>query len=89
MRYQISTRATNTNPAAVIFPTALSSSRMEYSLNLRHQNDGPTRENLLKDFFAEMSLPLKSESFQAMLASEQALRKDWDSPEEDETWSHL
>lgn len=89
MRYQISTHATNTNPATVIFSSALSSSRLRYSLTLRRQNDGPNRQNLLKDFFVEMSLPFKSESLQAMLASEQVLKRDWDSPEEDETWSHL
>jgi len=30
-----------------------------------------------------------SESFQTMLASEQALRRDWERPEEEEAWAHL
>ncbi len=30
-----------------------------------------------------------SESFQTMLASEAVLRRDWDTPEEDEAWAHL
>jgi hypothetical protein len=31
----------------------------------------------------------KSEAYQTMLASEQVLSKDWDTPEEDEAWAHL
>ncbi len=30
-----------------------------------------------------------SESFQTMLASEQVLRRDWDTPEEDAAWADL
>lgn len=30
-----------------------------------------------------------SESFQTMLASEQVLRRDWDTPEEDAAWVDL
>ena len=89
MRYQISTLATNSNAATVISPNVLSSSRTEYSLILKRQNDGPIGENLLQDVFVEFGLPLKSESFQTMLASEQVLKNDWDTPEEDEAWAHL
>lgn len=32
---------------------------------------------------------LKSEAYQTMLASENVLRADWDSPEEDEAWADL
>jgi hypothetical protein len=32
---------------------------------------------------------LKSEAYQTMLASENILRQDWDSPEEDEAWANL
>ena len=32
---------------------------------------------------------LKSEAYQTMLASENVLRADWDSPEEDEAWANL
>jgi len=31
----------------------------------------------------------QSEAMQTMLASEEALRQDWDRPEEDEAWQHL
>lgn len=30
-----------------------------------------------------------SASFQTMLASEEVLRRDWDTPEEDEAWADL
>lgn len=30
-----------------------------------------------------------SESFLTMLATEEVLSRDWDSPEEDEAWAHL
>jgi hypothetical protein len=30
-----------------------------------------------------------SEAYQTMLASEQTLAKDWDTPQEDEAWAHL
>lgn len=30
-----------------------------------------------------------SEAVQTMLASESVLRRDWDTPEEDEAWVHL
>lgn len=30
-----------------------------------------------------------SESYQTMLLSEDTLRKDWDTPEEEEAWAHL
>ena len=30
-----------------------------------------------------------SETFQTMLASEQVLRRDWDTPEEDAAWADL
>lgn len=30
-----------------------------------------------------------SEAFQTMLASEEVLAKDWDTPEEDEAWADL
>jgi hypothetical protein len=30
-----------------------------------------------------------STAFQTMLASEQILAKDWNTPEEDEAWAHL
>ena len=32
---------------------------------------------------------LKSEAYQTMLASENVLKADWDSPEEDEAWANL
>ncbi len=32
---------------------------------------------------------LKSEAYQTMLASENVLKADWDSPEEDEAWADL
>jgi hypothetical protein len=32
---------------------------------------------------------MASEAYQMMLASEQVLAKDWDTPEEDEAWAHL
>jgi len=31
----------------------------------------------------------QSESFQTMLASEFVLRREWDTPEEDEAWASL
>lgn len=30
-----------------------------------------------------------TEAYQVMLASEATLRRDWERPEEDETWAHL
>ena len=36
-----------------------------------------------------VKLYTSSESLQTMLLSEDILRRDWDSPEEDEAWAHL
>jgi hypothetical protein len=36
-----------------------------------------------------MSLLRGSSALDTMLASEDVLRRDWDSPEEDATWAHL
>lgn len=33
--------------------------------------------------------PAYSEAFETMLASEDVLRKEWDTPEEDEAWENL
>jgi hypothetical protein len=33
--------------------------------------------------------PLEATALFTMLASEEVLRRDWDSPEEDEAWAHL
>ncbi len=42
------------------------------------------------DFVSYLSdRPLMSEAFQTMLASEAVLRREWDTPEEDEAWAHL
>ncbi len=40
----------------------------------------------------ELRLALKdkpSETYQTMLASEQVLKREWDTPEEDEAWADL
>ena len=45
------------------------------------------------DFYDDIVFTFKrisiSESFQTMLLSEDILRKDWDTPEEEEAWAHL
>ncbi len=42
------------------------------------------------DFVTYLTERLRSsESFQTMVASEQVLGKDWESPEEDNAWAHL
>ncbi len=33
--------------------------------------------------------PPRSEAYEAMLASEEVLRRDWEGPEEDAAWAHL
>jgi hypothetical protein len=39
------------------------------------------------DFLAEKQMT--SEPYQTMLASEEVLARDWNTPEEDEAWAHL
>ena len=39
--------------------------------------------------FPKPAAPPWSEAFETMLASEEVLRRDWDTPEEDEAWAHL
>lgn len=45
------------------------------------------------DYLNDIDFILKriagSESYQTMLLSEDILRKDWDTPEEDEAWANL
>ena len=53
----------------------------------------PYQEQVL-DFVGYLRAKVKSrselsEAFQTMLATEEVLRRDWDSPEEDEAWSDL
>jgi hypothetical protein len=89
MRFQISTRSASSNTTGIIYPESLCSYKGEYSIVLKRQNDGPSREDLLRGFFIEMGFPFKSEAFKTMLASEQVLKRDWDTPEEDAAWSDL
>jgi hypothetical protein len=50
----------------------------------------PAKLAMVLDFIMKLSKnPLDSEAFQTMLASEAVLRRDWDTPEEDEAWAHL
>lgn len=89
MEFQISTHSASSNPIGIVYRTGLSAYKEKYSIVLKRQNEGPSREALLRGFFVGMGLPFKSESFQTMLASEQVLKRDWDTPEEDEAWAHL
>jgi len=53
-------------------------------------NDSAKRPSEVSRSFAErLKSLLQSESFETMLASEEVLRRDWDSPEEDAAWAHL
>ena len=50
----------------------------------------PQKLAVVFDFVSYLAdRPVKSESFQTMLASEAVLRRDWDRPEEDEAWADL
>ncbi len=40
-------------------------------------------------YLAEKQQEQQSVALQTMLASEEALRQDWDRPEEDAAWQHL
>jgi hypothetical protein len=49
-------------------------------------------ENLQRevyDFVRRLRERSESDSFNGLLLSESALRKDWDTPEEDEAWANL
>ncbi|HKC64703.1 MAG TPA: hypothetical protein VKB86_13765 [Pyrinomonadaceae bacterium] len=41
------------------------------------------------DFARFLRLKVEEESFNGLLLSESALRRDWDTPEEDEAWASL
>ncbi|MBE9171300.1 hypothetical protein IQ238_28670 [Pleurocapsales cyanobacterium LEGE 06147] len=57
----------------------------------------PERLQVVYDFVSYLAereqgtidLPIDSEAFQTMLASEAVLRREWDTPEEDAAWAHL
>lgn len=47
------------------------------------------RYDYIDDIVFTFKRVARSESFQTMLLSEDILRKDWNTPEEDEAWAHL
>jgi hypothetical protein len=50
----------------------------------------PEKLAVVYDFVAFLAQQQKQPTaMQTMLASEAALRKDWDTPAEDEAWAHL
>ncbi|MDP8229364.1 MAG: hypothetical protein P9M15_07925 [Candidatus Electryoneaceae bacterium] len=50
----------------------------------------PDKRNIVYQFIVFLdSHQARSEAWQTMLASEEVLRKDWDSPEEDAAWADL
>lgn len=65
------------SPLTFINTSGSSTRSAEITLQVPHLSSGT-------EFDLEKSLP-----FHLMLLSEDVLAKDWDTPEEDETWAHL
>ena len=60
----------------------------EIEERLRHLP--PEKLSVVLDFVAHLiERQGASEAFETMLASEAVLRRDWDTPEEDEAWADL
>lgn len=67
-------------------------SSQKHQIDLSFQNEGLTPIETIRDVFYNFlhySFPLNFESFNTMLASENVLKKEWDSLEEDKAWADL
>jgi hypothetical protein len=65
------------------------SSATAHHLCLCEQSEGFSATDQLRAFLLDLSRSRYSEAYETMLASEDVLRRDWDTPEEDEAWSNL
>ena len=67
----------------------LNSSATSYNLCICEQNEGFSAADQIRAFLSELLGSQYSEAFETMLSSENVLRKDWDTPEEDKAWANL
>ncbi len=82
-----------TNVTAQHIPILLfmANGTINYGLSLTEQNLGP-EINISPNIdtgTCEIQIESERESYHTMLASENVLKRDWDTPEEDEAWAHL
>ena len=56
---------------------------------IRRETIGPLRDDMQQVLEQLLETQMEQSSLATMLASEDILRRDWDSPEEDAAWQHL
>ena len=87
----IARNATNVTTQLLAVQLLTANAIMDYGLSLDEQNLGP-EINISPNIdtgTCEIQIESERESYHTMLASENVLKRDWDTPEEDEAWAHL
>ncbi|MCE7944328.1 MAG: hypothetical protein DYG95_22340 [Chlorobi bacterium CHB1] len=72
-----------------IFLTGIDIPLIEFSKPICYGTMPIVKEIKYDDFVVEDLLNKTFEAYETMLASEDVLRRDWDSPEEDAAWENL